>query len=150
MKNEYEVETQKYEFIRDLSGLGNPVILILLLFLVTNYNLNTLYYCVGFLIIELVANAIKLVFFKPRPLEHKYSNIKEKLLAGSFPSIHMARITYFLLYFFQNNFLNYSIILILLLLLGFSRLELKKHFLVDVIGGGFLGLLTHLFFQAVL
>jgi len=65
----------------------------------------------------------------------KYTNWKEKFLAGSFPSLHSERT--FLLFLFALHFINYYVTLGFLsfwILIAYSRVYLKKHFWIDIYG----------------
>ena len=99
-------------------------------------------------IIEIIWGAIKYFFFKPRPKPMKYSNWYEKILAGSFPSLHSART--FTLFLFALIFVkNYVVVVWFFLfwvLISYSRIYLKKHYLKDILGGAVLsGLVFFLF-----
>lgn len=73
----------------------------------------------------------------------QYSNIIEKIDSGSFPSMHTTRSTFLflnLIKFFSNQYLT-IIFVIVTLLVYFSRLYLKKHYLSDILVGIILGIL---------
>lgn len=149
MQNNYKIETQKYEFTRDLSALGNPILLLLLSILFVDSYTSFFMLLVGLILLEITGNIIKLVFFKSRPLKHEYKNIFEKALASSFPSLHVARFTFFATFFLTTIDASFVSALILISFLAYSRLYLKKHDLIDVIGGLFLGLLFIALIQLV-
>ncbi len=82
---------------------------------------------------EIIGSFIKFFFFKQRPNPMKYNNWIEKILAGSFPSLHSERT--FLLFLFALYFTNYYATLwffLFWLLIAYSRIYLKKHFWIDI------------------
>jgi len=97
--------------------------------------------------IYLLAFLIRIFYFKPRPERVKYSNFIGKLDASSFPSVHTSRITF--LFLFSSFFLQLHAALVFLfaivaILAVYSRIYLRKHDLIDVIGGLVLGILVFL------
>ncbi len=99
----------------------------------------------GLIIIYLVSLIIRIFYFKPRPKKREYKNFIEKIDASSFPSIHAARATFiflFLLMNFLKSFYLIFLVLILTLLVFYSRIYLKKHYLIDVLGGILLGIFS--------
>ena len=92
---------------------------------------------VSLIFITLIATSIKYFFFKDRPVKQSTNNIVERLDASSFPSIHSMRV--FALTFWLSMFFNNLIITIYLSIIAvfviYSRIYLKKHYLIDVIGG---------------
>ncbi len=106
----------------------------------------------GQFIIYLIILIFRLFYFKHRPNRIKYRTLLEKLDANSFPSIHAARIVFlfiFLVAFVVKNIFFISLLFILTLLVLYSRIYLKKHYLIDVIGGVILGIITSLLFFIV-
>ena len=84
---------------------------------------------------ELIWGAIKYFFFKERPNPMKYKNAYEKILAGSFPSLHSSRtflLFLFSLFFTENIFIKIGFF-IFWLIISYSRIHLKKHFIEDII-----------------
>jgi len=93
---------------------------------------------------QIVCTTIKYIYPKKRPVPMPDKTLIQKYLAGSFPSIHTARITAFLIPFIQI-YTNKAFILAALLaisLVGYSRIYLKKHYFIDVIGGFAIGAVT--------
>jgi len=85
---------------------------------------------------EIIGTTIKVFFFKERPNPMIYNNLYEKILAGSFPSLHSTRT--FILFLFSIYFTNYYVAFGFFLfwcLIAYSRVYLKKHFLVDIFWG---------------
>jgi len=130
----------------DVSSFGGSVfyalvVLFLLIFGKMNVALQLI---VSFLIIILISFAIKLIFFKNRPKKQKFTNVVEKIDAGSFPSVHSARATS-LTFIILSNIPRLELFLTLIplaLLVCYSRIFIKKHFLLDVVGGIVLGVIT--------
>jgi len=106
-----------------------------------------------------IGSFVKLVFFKARPHPQEFTTRREKIEAGSFPSIHTANATIILGFSFvlfvesmqamQTTGTGYplaflAIIMIALLfysMIGLSRVVLKKHFPADVRRGTAFGLI---------
>jgi len=129
------------EWARDITSLANPLILVFVpfVFLQTSPIFYTL--LLTLLINEFIGSLVKLIFHKKRPNGQTYSGFLEKIDAGSFPSLHASRITLVYLTLAsntENTVLKVIFILVILLVIG-SRVKLKKHFWVDVLGGFVLG-----------
>ena len=104
------------------------------------FSINQIYigllFVITFLIAEIIWTLIKIFFFKPRPNPMEYNNLIEKVLAGSFPSLHSTRT--FVLFLFALYFTNYYVafgFFLFWLLIAYSRVYLKKHFWIDICGG---------------
>ena len=129
------------EWSRDITSLASPLLLIFVPFIVLG-NTAVFYKLLGALLInEVIGSIIKIIFPKKRPNKQTYKNLIEKIDAGSFPSIHASRITLTYLTLFLNTAItSYKIIyLLVIVLVIISRILLKKHFIIDVIGGLFIG-----------
>ena len=95
-----------------------------------------LFFWIFFIFLELIWWAIKYFFFKERPNPMSYSNWIEKILAGSFPSLHSART--FSLFLLSCVFVNIYVSFLFLIFwfsISYSRVYLKKHYWVDICGG---------------
>lgn len=102
----------------------------------------------GFVILYLIALPMKFLFFKERPLKRKYKKLWEKLEASSFPSVHSARS--FLIagvLFFRLPVLAGLFIFALAAVVCYSRIYLKKHYMIDVLSGIMLGLFAAIVLQ---
>ncbi len=137
------------DWIRDFTSLGNPLILLLVPFAVLGpcqafYNL-----LIVLTVNELLCSAIKFFFHKPRPDGQKYKTILEKIDAGSFPSIHASRITivYTTLIQATNSLALKLCFLLVILIVLYSRIALKRHFFIDILGGLSIGMLLYFLFH---
>jgi len=133
------------DWSRDFTSLANPLILIFVPFIFLFKENSTAFYTllIAIIINEILGSIIKVVFPKTRPNGQKYTTILEKIEAGSFPSLHSSRITIVYLTLF-----NYSSILMFKLTFLFiipivmlSRINLKKHFYIDIFGGLIMGII---------
>lgn len=140
------------EWARDITALGSPLILLFVPFIFFGFSKVFVFLLIALLLNEILASLIKIVFPKKRPTGQTYRNLIEKIDAGSFPSIHVARITLVYLCLFTNTD-NISFKIIFLLVIGlviFSRVLLKKHYWVDVLGGFVMGTLIWYIFHIIL
>ncbi|MBS3105900.1 phosphatase PAP2 family protein [Candidatus Woesearchaeota archaeon] len=90
---------------------------------------------------EVVCGAVKFVYPKERPIPMPRNNFFQKYLAGSFPSVHTARITSFstaVISFYTDKMLV-LIVLLVVICVGYSRIYLKKHYFIDVLAGFLIG-----------
>lgn len=63
----------------------------------------------------------------------EYGNMFQKILAGSFPSIHTLRMCIIFLFSLKYSILFSPIFFLGYILVATSRIILKKHFFIDVI-----------------
>jgi len=129
------------DWLRDFTSLANPVILIFVPFIFLGNSKVFYYLLLALLLNEVFCSLIKILFPKKRPNVQTYSNLLEKIDAGSFPSIHASRVTLVYLTMFSNTqSLSIKIVLLIAIVLVFvSRITLKKHFWIDVFGGFIIG-----------
>jgi undecaprenyl-diphosphatase len=146
-------KTKYAEYIRDFTAIGNPFLLLLVgistLVGLPHTAHNLLILIGAFLFNEVFCSSIKYFWHKPRPNGQKYANGFEKIDAGSFPSIHASRIAlvYLSLGILQYNAGNkyvFFMFIIVILIVGYSRTFLKKHFWTDVLAGWTLGTIQSL------
>lgn len=131
------------EFTRDITGLGSPIILALLGFGIFGWTQNTFTLYLIWLANEAFCSLIKLYFFTARPQPMKYETWWEKIEAGSMPSIHSSRWAVIAAFAVTQD-INSSLVLFLLVstvLVGISRVLLRKHHWYDVLAGWFIGFL---------
>lgn len=133
------------DWSRDFTSLANPIILIVIpfIFLFENNKKGFYVLLIALAINEVLGSLIKIVFPKTRPNGQKYTNLLEKIDAGSFPSLHSSRITIVYLTLFSfTTLLVFKIIFISIIpVVMLSRINLKKHFLTDIISGFVIGLI---------
>lgn len=130
-------------WMRDFTSLANPLILIFVPLAVLGPSKTYYILLAALLLNEIVGSLIKVIFPKKRPIGQSYKNWLEKIDAGSFPSLHTSRVTIvYLTLFAATPFLILKVLFIVVIaLVGFSRVFLKKHFPIDVLGGLICGLL---------
>jgi len=94
----------------------------------------------------LVVIIIRLSYYKSRPNKQKYSNLLEKLDSSSFPSMHAVRIMLIGLFFidFYKNYLIALFFMSTILIVGYSRYYLKKHYTIDIVAGYITGICVFL------
>lgn len=143
-------KTKYAEYIRDFTAIGNPFLLLLVaLATLSNHPKFKIYFLIllaGFFLNEIVCSAIKYFWHKPRPNGQQFKSGFEKIDAGSFPSIHSSRIAFVYLsmsyiQYMAGNLFIVPVFLIVIIIVGYSRVFLKKHFFVDVMAGYFFGAL---------
>ncbi len=129
------------EVVRDFTALGDPIILLILLLIFAGALSGLWLIILLWLLIEAIGIAIKLTFFKDRPKKMEKRNLLEKLDAGSFPSMHTSRsaFLYLVLFVLVQNPFSYLFIA-LSIIVGVTRVLLKKHYIKDVIAGYVLGI----------
>lgn len=136
----------KYKFedwSRDFTSLANPVILLFVPFIVIGPQAFYYKLLIALAINEAIGSLIKIFFPKKRPNGQSYSNLIEKIDAGSFPSLHSSRITlvYLSLFSFSSLTIMKLIFIAVIPIVMLSRVQLKKHFWTDIIGGFIIGLI---------
>ncbi len=141
------------EYIQDFTALGNPFLLLLVsFFAIQNIRWISpaqiwLVLIGGFLANEFICSGIKYIWHKPRPNAQTFGDGMEKIDAGSFPSIHAARISFvysslaYLHYTENQGFILPAICLLVIILVGYSRVFLRRHFAFDVLAGYVFGFL---------
>lgn len=93
------------------------------------------------LLIEVSGGIIKLLYPKKRPVPMPTRTLAQKWDAGSFPSIHTARITSVAMFGYSllNNPALLALGLLLAAVVGYSRIYLRKHYPIDVVAGVVMG-----------
>ncbi len=141
MKNHTFFKAVCTDVLRDFSALGNPLLLIL--FFVLGVPPQFLSKAIaGLLITQAICYLIKAVIHKSRPEKMEYSTLFEKIQAGSFPSVHAASIMFFglVMISFSTSLFLKILYAALIVIVGYSRHYLKKHFAIDIVCGYALGL----------
>lgn len=131
--------------MQDLTAFGTIYHFVILIAILISFDQQQLAYklVTGQIIMYLFAVPLKLFLFKNRPKKIMHKNIIEKIEASSFPSVHTLRIFFVstvLINFFNNAILT-IILSFLSLAVAYSRIYLKRHYFIDIIGGAFLGIL---------
>ncbi len=140
---------EDFGFVRDISAFGGTpfyfLLLVLILFSGDYVLLFRLSLC--YFIAVSFSFLIRIFYFKERPEKKKYHNFIEKLDAATFPSIHSARagILSYAFYFRNPSVLSALLSLVFLIIVVYSRIYLKKHFLKDTIAGAMLGFAVSFF-----
>ncbi len=137
-----------FTFLGSFAGL---TLIIIISFLVLKNKKISLLISINLLIIFLLNNLLKFIYRRPRP---EFILIKES--GTSFPSGHsMCSIAFYgLLIYLANKYIKNkkkkvlfdSFLVLLILLIGFSRIYLNVHYFTDVIFGYIFGLLSLLLF----
>ncbi|MCL3781900.1 phosphatase PAP2 family protein [Prolixibacteraceae bacterium JC049] len=143
IENSYKRKKIK-DFFRDMTSLGNPFsVLLFILFCTSSYN-QLITSLIGLLCIEILCFSIKFFYYKPRPNSEIFTTRFGKMSAGSFPSIHSARISFIFtqLALIKGEFIFFIISFIVIVVVSFSRVFLKKHYIIDVLFGLLIGLLV--------
>lgn len=130
-------------WFRDFTSLANPLILLFVPLAVLKPSYNYLILLILLAINEIACSLIKIIFPKKRPDGQQYNNILEKIDAGSFPSLHTSRITitYLSLFFLGDVLVLKTLYCLVIAVVAYSRLQLKRHFLLDVVAGFIIGIL---------
>ncbi len=129
--------------IRDISALGGMPLYTLVSFVFLFFNIPSFFILFfGFLILFLITVLIRGFYFKDRPKKEKITNIFERFDGSSFPSLHTARasLLFFTLASIINNYLLSIVFILIIIFVASSRVLLKKHDLIDVMGGFILGI----------
>ena len=90
---------------------------------------------------DIICGAIKFAYPKERPIPMPRNTFFQKYLAGSFPSVHTARISAFSIAIISSytNKLFILIAFFAIISVGYSRIYLKKHYFIDVLAGFLIG-----------
>lgn len=146
MSSEF-IQRQKNDFFRDITSLGSLwfYVLFLIFFLILEDYSSLKVLLSGFVLVYLAVIIIRSLYFKNRPKKYPYNNLLEKLDASSFPSMHAMRtgfLTSFFIEYFKNSLISILLIILALIIL-YSRTYLKKHDWKDVIAGAVFGALVY-------
>lgn len=140
------IQKQKEDFWRDITSLGGAGIYFTIVLLLIAFEQKKIAAEIftGFLITYFTAVIIRLFYFKNRPRKETYNNTLEKIDASSFPSVHSARAVFLALTFSKLSDTTAASILLFTIAgaVCYSRIAIKKHYLIDVIGGIVLGIVT--------
>lgn len=148
-KDDSFIKYKYKDWIRDFTSLGNPIILLFVPFAVLGPQRLYFSLLLALLVNEVFCSLIKLFFHKPRPDGQPYNGFLEKIDAGSFPSIHASRISlvYFTLFSHAESLGLQIAFLLVILIVAYSRVALKRHFWTDIIGGILIGISIYFAFN---
>ena len=141
------LERQKDDFFRDITSFGSIwfYFIVMLIFLMQeNYNIF-MELAIGLIFIYFIVVVIRSLHFKERPQKYSYTSFIEKIDAASFPSLHSTRTSFlgiFFISYFNNVFLS-MLFVILVFVVAYSRIYLKKHDIKDVSAGVVLGFVVY-------
>ena len=140
MKREKYWQKQLLETARDCSSLGSALFVVLacLVMSLSDWTVAARL-ALGLLCVEACGNSIKFFFHRERPEAQPHGGIMEKLDAASFPSIHTARSAMVAVVAGTSGDWGF-VWATVTVLVGSSRIMLKKHYFGDVLAGCILGL----------
>ena len=134
------------EPIRDTTALGGLALYLFVgaFFLFLGHTTMTIKLAIGLILCYAFVIGIRTVFFKARPKKQKYKGWLTKIDASSFPSMHSARATVLaiMLFSFFNDQRISALLGVGLFAVIATRILLKRHYALDVIGGVILGLIV--------
>lgn len=124
------------------SSISAGIIFIVLAFI---SGIQVLYVFVPVYLFQLaIVEAIKLILQQPRPKSGQKNLFGLAVASGSFPSGHTSNIftiAFLISNYYQFGILETSLIFSIAGLVAFSRIVLRKHYIIDVLCGGVIGLL---------
>ncbi|MBI3051783.1 phosphatase PAP2 family protein [Candidatus Woesearchaeota archaeon] len=124
------------------SQIGTPPVYITAIVITAAFSLQVAAWAaISVIAVEIAGALIKLAYPTERPKARKRQSILQKIDSGSFPSIHTARVSAFAATISLATVSNMAIAASALLItaVGVSRIRLRHHYLLDVLGGGILG-----------
>jgi len=131
------------ENFRDISSFGGLPLYIVMMLVFLLIGIYDIFYQLlfGLGVIYVMFFGVRSIYFKERPKKQKFKNWLQKIDANSFPSAHVLRATVLgiIIANFLSNVYVSLIILIVVILTGFSRVKLRQHFWNDVIFGWIFG-----------
>jgi membrane-associated phospholipid phosphatase len=133
------------DFFASVTLFGHPVFYIFIIIILLKFNLPfALHLLPALLFVEALCIIIKLVYRKERPILQSRKGFYNLIDANSFPSVHSARISLLAtaIIFYYQNILFTFLGVFLALLVGYSRIHLKRHYFFDVVFGFLLGIIT--------
>ena len=144
-KNNKLIQYLFHKILSESSCLGNVIFYLFFICLqfVIGEKLLSFKLVIALIVSYLIIVPIRLLYYKDRPIQQQYNNWFEKIESSSFPSMHATRIIFIALFFinYYKNIFVTILFVILTLIIGSSRIYLKKHFLSDVIVGYFIGII---------
>ncbi len=136
-------EKAKEELIHSVTTFGHPIFYTLAILFIARTDVRfSIFLTITLFLVEIICGGIKLVFPTDRPVSRRRKTIYEKWDAGSFPSVHAARIAALAtaVNIQYTDLMLLGIGMLLTLGVSYSRVRLKHHFTKDVIGGIIIGM----------
>ena len=131
------------EHLRDISGLGGLPVFVAAAVISYRLGEGTLpaMWAAGLSVGYLLAWAMRLAYFRPRPEPQAYATRLQRLDSNSFPSIHTMRSAVFwaLLALHLRDNLVSAVAAVAILLVSLSRVWLRRHHPLDAAVGAILG-----------
>lgn len=136
------------DFYQQMSALGStPIFIIIIFIFLLNKQFETAFFLsLGLIVLYAIAAPLRLMFFKERPIPKPYENIFEKIDASSVPSLHAARVGFLLLFlmdYFATEIYTFIFLIVVSLLIVYSRIYRKRHYFADVVIGFILGVFVY-------
>lgn len=137
--------SKKERFVHFATFMGTPPFYFLLSLPLFIWGIRlVLAYYLAVASTELVCAAIKLLTRTDRPIPRKRLTLYDQYDASTFPSAHTARIASnatVVFMFFQSTWLA-ALGSVLIVLVAYSRVALRHHFVKDVVVGALVGIAT--------
>jgi len=137
------------EIIVDLSSPGNFFVyaLVVIMFYISGDYAFAADLLIAAASVSIATYLIKLLYYKPRPDNtrgEKFKDVFIKLNESSFPSLHTARAAVLGVAFLSRYGTIAALVFAIVIIAGvsISRIELKRHYFSDIIGGIILGVFT--------
>ena len=132
--------------VRDVTSLASLSVFFLLLLLLLSLQQFSLFFQLffGLIFTYAIVIIIRTLYYRDRPNKQEYKNWVERMDASSFPSLHTARAFFLALmlsHFFNQKYATIFFIFLACLISG-TRIYMKKHDWIDVLGGVVLGVIT--------
>ncbi len=131
------------KFLKGIGLFGTSFFYLVTLVFLSLVHLHTsIRALVAFASIEIISAIIKILYPKHRPVAGKRETLLDKYEAGSFPSIHAARISAMSVLMWSllpQDWLTLLCLIFLVISVAYSRVHRKRHFYTDVIAGVILG-----------
>ncbi|RME53026.1 phosphatase PAP2 family protein [Candidatus Woesearchaeota archaeon] len=129
--------------VRDISALGGITFAVLVFLFALAFSwfdvARRLFFCI--VASFFIAGMIRFVYFKDRPEPKRYKTVLQRLDASSFPSLHAARAGFLVLVLAEKVRTRFALVLmvVLAMLVCYSRVVRRRHDYVDVLAGLVLG-----------
>jgi membrane-associated phospholipid phosphatase len=137
--------TAQREFMSDVTSFGGAPLFLAIIGIAFFLNMNLFWrLLVGIVACYVMVIAIRLMYFRRRPDKSKVRNVLDRVAQSSFPSLHAMRVTVLgvvLIAFFPHVLIR-IFVAALILITGYTRVYLKRHYTSDVVAGTILGIIV--------